>query len=647
MPVKELQLETGGSADLLIQETGDSNDAILLEDSTSPTTQTVGMRASVSGSEARVRILGAGAKTSGITKGKEDRGTVLSRQGIGSSAERGKGSAVRIVVGRHSGRSMVVGIDYGAMKKTGTAKSVDECVGVKSSAMKKATAFKCIDESLGAKRTTVYVFMRAAACLIGSGSGRPATRCAASFVVRDVLTFKTHPTRIYTYTVKMRASVSGSTTAGNIRSKQVSGFSQSKAGFARCVISTAAAMGRATWKLATNSSVRLCAISSGVAKVFSVSTQRTFCSGTAKGSSKLFGWSDRMLIAARLFKDHAESMIAARSMMICCGKLTSRDVFLGREVSCSIAGSSAKGAASARGAFFARDVRARTLSAMSRGSQKGISAVLIAPKMACVDEFLVCGRSGARATAIAKTKATTGWASVSSIVMATTGKTTSKPSGGKFPAARKTAVSWALGESKGATPRTGIKCGLLQARAAGKAAAGITTFMVATARSADWMLMAGRSASRASATARARALSGFKSLCSKRITVSFVEESRVGWFVDVGKPVPEVYVYLLGQIDPDATIKGLMATTFTASLAIEANPGVVGCLTSPAAVEGYLSWLAMLGDLSDSIEVKGEIDDDSPIESAMVYERADVTEIRSGTFGASSAVGGRIDMVLV
>ena len=134
MPVKELQLETGGAADLLIQETGDSNDTILLEDSTSPTTQTVGMRAYATGSELRATILGRQAKVNATSKGKDDRVTILGRLGAVRDISLGSKVGVRIVCGIESGRSRSLGAENGASKKSGVAKACGETTGAKSSA---------------------------------------------------------------------------------------------------------------------------------------------------------------------------------------------------------------------------------------------------------------------------------------------------------------------------------------------------------------------------------------------------------------------------------------------------------------------------------------------------------------------------------
>ena len=138
----------------------------------------------------------------------------------------------------------------------------------------------------------------------------------------------------------------------------------------------------------------------------------------------------------------------------------------------------------------------------------------------------------------------------------------------------------------------------------------------------------------------------FSSLCSKRITVSFAEYSRAGWFADIGKPAPEVYVFLLGKVDPAKEVEGVSSSATVATMTASQTSGVFGCLSTPAEVDGYLSWLLVQGDLSDSIEVRGLEDDDQAVE-AMRFEQAQVTEIRSGIFGGGSVANASIDMVLV
>ena len=399
-------------------------------------------------------------------------------------------------------------------------------------------------------------------------------------------------------------------------------------------------------RISSVSATRFGTVLSGTTKSILTARPMAKASGIVAGKSWSNQAATKIVIVASTAKSVTESRATTDARKIVCGRSSSRNASTHREISCSIAGSSAKGRNHSIGQTVPRDVRAKTASAIDRGMAKALSAVRIATVAACVDESNDSARSASRSSAAGKSRAAMVGYTAGGKTLGSSAKFRVSSGGQNTSSARISASGKMAEKASASTAKAKIQSGTARGRSFARQTAAIKTFAVAFATCSGRSLLVARSAAKASATAKSRAMAQFSSLCSKRITVSFAEYSRAGWFADIGKPAPEVYVFLLGKVDPAKEVEGVLSSATVAMMTACQASGVFGCLSTPAEVDGYLSWLLIQGDLSDSIEVRGLEDDDQAVE-AMRFEQAQVTEIRSGIFGGGSVANASIDMVLV
>ncbi len=608
MPVKELQLESGGSADFLIRETGDVEDTILLEDSTAPTTKVVGMKATASGSKSRVKILSSASKASSINKESASRAKVLAKSFACVDVHNGtKANAIVKSVSTKT-RSSNLGSKFSHIRKSPTSKASALGETTASPATRKTSQAVCKSVAMAKKLPTSCLFMRAAARLVSKIGATASRRPSAAATCQGRTSNFNISIKIHTSKGSALSIASGSSRSASVFGKFVAMASTCRQASTRSGIYSASAKTFGQWKLAGNPSSRIlvgahckssslasspanlvrsqigstksrpstsatrCSFASSEAKGRSLGSPATIgarsACGTAKGSSRLLGQGRSTSIKTAIPKTGSYSTCRSQIQTFLSRSAATRAVSFAKSTALISMGSDASGRSSSS---FQIGSSARSSAASKSCSWSAISsptASIYAAKASWVGNSPAFAPATSVAIVGVFGRGVSGTASRPTVVVDKTAKASSHWRG----------------------------CSEPQRFRASKACA--------TSSSA----MAAGTSAKVSAVAKSMALANFTAACSIRLSIHFSASSTSIVRGDIGKPPPETYVYLLGSIE-DPSILG----------SSESAPSIVGAVGDVAVTASTVSDVFVVGAVvehsvvgleSQPVDARLEVEDD-------------------------------------